>query len=686
MMVFDWLKNKYEGSNAEGSLKVPGEKEALKLVRYHEKEWGRITKGINLRDLEGTRKMLKEAVHNYNQIQRLKPYGRYFNLSDEGVLEEREPESLIERSREATYKITLSAKDLPTKNIEGVTVSEAKEYYEANIKEIEELKGIIGERKKVGAATESWEGEIYRAKERCALALRIIGELSDNIIPQDILQEYIGILWNPSKKSPEGNPGGGGKTTKTEGELEEEIASRVGAERAKEIEDEVKSRVASIPNSVYHKSSFYELISLLKGGITYSDGREGYLGTSEVYLELSELAIMEGGQEVTLHFIIPENACPLKVRYSNKRGDEERLRTIIEEKILRKQRSSCYCITKKEVNVLGRRGTDLRSEREIAIKSCADVLKIKPEEVIEIIVEDATRVEEFKNDLRRDGLEGYVGKVKPKGVESPEERLKEMQRRSEEIAEHIKPPYHVDKIEYNSIRYKSPYHEGSLFVDHLEDYETIQKILDDFTDAIRITQDILKTCPNIRKFYGFKIKELETNENFLCPYLNLVVDMMPVKDYFGWGTAGIGQRGIKVYWYSPELTKEYLKEGSRMIEATPPATTAHEMEHTLGSGHELIDPLGKIVGLIFYLKHPEYVPPITTSDKEFGWGEFDWLCFEMVDIFGAYLRKDRVGIAREQLNALYKVASAKVDECIKKELSEVDAEEIKERIKGVAKT
>jgi len=92
--------------------------------------------------------------------------------------------------------------------------------------------------------------------------------------------------------------------------------------------------------------------------------------------------------------------------------------------------------------------------------------------------------------------------------------------------------------------------------------ETIQKILDDFTDAIRITQDILKTCPNIRKFYGFKIKELETNENFLCPYVNLVVDMMPVEDYFGWGTAGIGQRGIKVYWYSPELTKEHLKEGS----------------------------------------------------------------------------------------------------------------------------
>jgi len=466
-MVLEWLREKYEGSNAEGSLKVPGEEEALELVRYHEKEWKRITKGVNLRDLEGTRKSLKEAVHNYNEIQRLKPYGLYFELSPEGVVEEREIEPLIERSRTADYKITLSAEGLPTKNIEDLTLSEAKEYYEAIKKEITDLKERKREREKMDASTEMVEHEIYLIKERCALALRVIAELSDNTIPKNLLQEYKDILWNPLNKAPEENPGG---------------------------------------------------------------------------------------------------------------REEETTET------------------------------------------------------------------------------------------TPEERLKEMQRRSEEIAEHIKLPYHVYEIEYNSIRYKSSYHEGSLFVDHLEDYETIQKILDDFADAIRITQDILKTCPNIRKFYGFKIRELQTNENFLCPYVNLVVDMMPVEDYFGWGSSGIGQRGIKVYWHSPGLTKEYLKEGSRMIEATPPATTAHEMEHTFGSRHEIIDPLAKIVGLIFYLKHPEYVPQVT---------DFDWLCFEMVDIFSAYLRKDRVGIAREQLNALYKAAPAKVDTCIKKELSDVDAEVIK---------
>lgn len=471
-MALQWLKGKYKGLNAEGSLKVPGEEEALELVRYHEKEWKRITKGVNLWDLEETRKMLEEAVFNYNQIQRLKPYALYFDLSPEGVVEEKKIEPLIEQSRTAYYKITLSAKGLPTKNIEDLTVSEAKEYYEANIKEIDDLKEIIKERKKMGASTETWKREIYLIKERCALALRVIAELSGDTIPEPLIQEYKEILWNPSKKSPEENP----------------------------------------------------------------------------------------------------------------RGEKE----------------------------------------------------------------EATET-------------------------TPEERLEEMQRRSEEIAKHIKPPYHVEEIEYNSIRYKSPYHEGSFFVDHLEDYEMIQKILDDFTDAIRITQDILKTCPNIRRFYGFKIRELQTNENFLCPYVNLVVDMLPVEDYFGWGTSSIGQRGIKVYWHSPGVTKAYLKEGSRMIEATPPATTAHEMEHTFGSHHEIIDPLAKIVGLIFYLKHPEYVPEVT---------DFDWLCFEMVDIFSAYLRKDRVGIAREQLNALYKAAPAKVDECIKKELSDVDAEVIKGVVSG----
>lgn len=571
-MVLEWLREKYEGSNAEGSLKVPGEEEALELVRYHEKEWKRITKGVNLRDLEGTRKNLKEAVHNYNEIQRLKPYGLYFELSPEGVVEEREIEPLIERSRTADYKITLSAEGLPTKNIEDLTVSEAEEYYEAIKKEITDLKERKREREKMDASTEMVEHEIYLIKERCALALRVIAELSDNTIPKNLLQEYEDILWNLSKKSQKGNPDSNKETEFWDVKCVDDF-------------------------EYYHKNLTYPEIKAIR---------------------------------------------KIRAEIFNPDTPKEEISDLYREaiKILHK----AWCRRHPRKRCVFRERTLQEEEWGYGFFGVSEAY---PEPI----------------------SEGNPGEGKEETTElTPEERLKEMQRRSEEIAEHIKLPYHVYKIEYNSIRYKSPYHEGSLFVDRLEDYGMIQKILDDFADAIRITQDILRTCPSIRRFYGFKIRELQTDENFLCPYVNLVVDMLPVGEYFGWGSSGIGQRGMKVYWHSPGLTKEYLKEGSRMIEATPPATTAHEMEHTFGSRHEIIDPLAKIVGLIFYLKHPEYVPQVT---------DFDWLCFEMVDIFSAYLRKDRVGMAREQLNALYKAAPAKVDTCIKKELSDVDAEVIK---------
>lgn len=187
--------------DSESSIIVPGEKEALELVKYHEREWKRITKGIDLRDLEETKKMLKDTIHKYNQLQRLKPYGRYFQLTVEGVVEELEMESLIERSRGATYKIQLSAKGLPTKNIEDLTLPEAEKYYKVIVDEIKELKDRIEEIKKIAAYPSGvLLDDLFLAKERCALALRVIGELSDGVIPQNMLREYKRILWNPILK------------------------------------------------------------------------------------------------------------------------------------------------------------------------------------------------------------------------------------------------------------------------------------------------------------------------------------------------------------------------------------------------------------------------------------------------------------------------------------------------------
>jgi len=171
-------------------ITVPGEEEAQELVEYHQKEWERITAGINLRDLYGTKKMLEDAVKHYNQLQRLKPYGRTFDLDDDGVVRVMEPYSVIEHSRGATYKIELSAKGLPTKNIEDLTVTEAEEYYAAIKTEIDGLQELIRERGKYVSTPSAWEDELFRAYERCALALRVIGELSDDVILQRLLDDY----------------------------------------------------------------------------------------------------------------------------------------------------------------------------------------------------------------------------------------------------------------------------------------------------------------------------------------------------------------------------------------------------------------------------------------------------------------------------------------------------------------
>ena len=173
---------------------VPGEEEACESVKYHQKEWERITKGINLRDLYGTKKMLEDAVKHYNQLQRLKPYGRSFFLDEKGTLRVSEPYSVIAHSMASTYKIELSAKGLPTKNIEDLTVTEAEEYYESIKTEIEGLQELIRERGKYVSTPSAWEDELFRAYERCALALRVIGELSDDAIPQRFLDDYQRLL------------------------------------------------------------------------------------------------------------------------------------------------------------------------------------------------------------------------------------------------------------------------------------------------------------------------------------------------------------------------------------------------------------------------------------------------------------------------------------------------------------
>ena len=188
------IEKKMADDKIKSGTDITGEEEACESVKYHQREWGRITKGIDLRDLYGTKKMLEDAVKHYNHLQRLKPYGRSLFFDEKGTLRVSEHYSVIEHSREATYKIELSAKGLPTKNIEDLTVTEAEEYYEAIKTDIEELQELIRERGKYVSTPSAWEDELFRAYERCALALRVIGELSDDVIPQRLLDDYQRLL------------------------------------------------------------------------------------------------------------------------------------------------------------------------------------------------------------------------------------------------------------------------------------------------------------------------------------------------------------------------------------------------------------------------------------------------------------------------------------------------------------
>ena len=182
------------------SITVPGEEEALSIVNLHGHEWKRMIENIDLQELDYTRKALKDAVFHYNQLQRLKPYGCSLYLTDKGDVEEGKLVSLIEQSRESSYKITLSTTEIPTKNIEDLSIDEAKEYYEATKEEMDVLKETNRERAEMGAGVEVWAQEIYMLKERCALALRVIGELSGGVIPKDLLDDYERVLWSEEEE------------------------------------------------------------------------------------------------------------------------------------------------------------------------------------------------------------------------------------------------------------------------------------------------------------------------------------------------------------------------------------------------------------------------------------------------------------------------------------------------------
>jgi hypothetical protein len=253
-------------------------------------------------------------------------------------------------------------------------------------------------------------------------------------------------------------------------------------------------------------------------------------------------------------------------------------------------------------------------------------------------------------------LNGYIeaARATPLNHFTPKETIPPVQTEEKPktgLASYIQAPYEIRKVdEHGNVWYWSPWHEGLILTKNLDPAE-IQKIMKDFTDVVKATQNVLRTSPYIRRYYGFNLEEIERDVNFIRPATNLVINQDPER-YFGAGSSGIRQRGIKVFWFTPEKSRDYLGRSSVLMpEGTPPGAAAHEITHTLGSSKEIIDPLSETVAIIFYLQHPEYLHeskmPILEGDIERIAGEY-------------FYKTYKPGTAKEQIKAIYSAVPAKL--------------------------
>lgn len=213
------------------------------------------------------------------------------------------------------------------------------------------------------------------------------------------------------------------------------------------------------------------------------------------------------------------------------------------------------------------------------------------------------------------------------------------------------------------IIYKAKGHEGLVMGDTKKFSPTDQKHI---SEIFNDTREVLKKYRRIRNYYGFTKQTLK-RENLQNPHTNIIHDLVPFDRYFGMGSSGIDRRGIKFWWYSPKLSRQATEKLKQMVEATPPAAIAHEVTHTIGSTRELINPLGKAIGLRFYLRHPNYVSR-------------NWLDFEVETVLRQGLGKAKP-YNIEAVKAVYEANPKYVDNILGKYLTPKDQERLRQAIK-----
>lgn len=166
--------------------------------------------------------------------------------------------------------------------------------------------------------------------------------------------------------------------------------------------------------------------------------------------------------------------------------------------------------------------------------------------------------------------------------------------------------WNVEDNEYLSFHYEKNEHRGSFLSSKTKDKEVIMKSLNDINTVIGLAKDIFTKYDGIRNYYEDISDDILDKELFEKPYVSVILD----SDFerFGWGVSSHFD-SLKIYWFNPELSYEYVKDEYKIFDETMPAVTLiHELQHVWGSRMEFKQPLAEVTGILFYLKHPGYVP------------------------------------------------------------------------------
>lgn len=218
-----------------------------------------------------------------------------------------------------------------------------------------------------------------------------------------------------------------------------------------------------------------------------------------------------------------------------------------------------------------------------------------------------------------------------------------------------------DRVSFN---YEMDNHRGSISTTGASESQ-IAKAVSDIDELIGLTKEIFERYPAIRDFYDEIPENIENTERYQKPYANIVLDS-DVDRNFGMGVSDIGHNSFKVFWYSPEESRDELSDrylSGTDLASTPAVAVPHEFQHVMGSSKEFSQPLAETVGTVFYLQNDEYC--LERQQKN-----------AVMYLVKDYLRNSD-DVRKSQIEVLYDYAPNRADEILRDNLHSQDYEKIR---------